>query len=279
MSMLNGENVELFLVSEQFTSWYWACFVYRIFSISAIYFALIIAVGARNRLNKTVVLTFNLILVVDILLYLIKDSSYGGLVISKNNQVLIITLAALLLLSSLGIFINKGQHKIKAWVYILLLLPTIGISFTRIIYIDDFTYETSSKNNLNFSQLKQTLKNYNYEVDGKELLIPFFSTSCPHCKHSAQKLSISHELNLLPNTVIAFASDSSEVAEFMNTNKLNGIPYVILPIKEMQHLSGFRLPSIFHFSNEKSVQYLGQQFNNLALSKIAAHAKASKTGD
>lgn len=273
ISLLNGENVELFLVSEQISSWYWAAIAYRIFSFLAIYMAFATAGGSKNRLIKSTLFIFTFISLIDVVLYFAKDSSYGGLIISKPNEALVITLVVLLLISSFGIFVDNKRHKVKPWLYIILLAPTMGVSFIRIIYADDFMYRTTTKNEVNFSQLKKTLKNYNEEVAENDLLIPFFSTSCSHCKSSAQKLSISHDLNLLPKTVIAFASDSSSVIKFMNTYGLDDVPYVILPIEELLNISGIRLPSIFHFSNGKSAQYIGEQFNNLALSKIAESVK------
>ena len=156
--------------------------------------------------------------------------------------------------------------------YLLLLVPTIGLSFIRVIYADDWQVVTDDEKSISHTEAVTFLKKNQINFEGDHLLLPFFSTSCPLCRLTAMKMSISYRRGLLPKTILVFPEDEEKAIEFMRQTNFSGVPYITVDQHIFQELGGNIIPSIFIVSKASSEHYIGEQFNNIVLSNLASIA-------
>lgn len=269
LSMLNQELVELRIVKYFISDWFTAQVSYRILIFSIIFCGLSIAIGASGKVIKTITVICSGFVLLDSLLFLGGMNQFGALFIHAPYQTLsLVTIG--LLVGSLFLFVkyNKENRNIKPWVYALLIVPTIGISFIRIVYIEDWTVKAENEKSITLDQANEILQANGLPVSKENLLLPFFSSSCPYCRVTAVKLSLSKENGKLPNTVIIFPDNKEYAIQFLKETHLTGTPFINLKKEQFIELAGVRWPTVFHITPQGSSQYIGGSFNNFVLSEV-----------
>lgn len=268
LSMLNGEMVELRIVKYFISDWVIAQLVYRIITLVILYSAFLILVGGASKLLKiTTILSVGIILL-DSLLNLAGYTDYYHIFL--NYRYLAVSYSALAVaVISLFFFIKtRPSKKVKKWVLGVLILPVIGLSFIRVIYIEDWVTVAENEKQITLEEANKLLTDNDIPAVQDSLLLPFFTTSCPYCRAAAVKMSLSKQNGKLPNTVVVFPGDEERAQLFLKMTNLTGVDYITLEQKQFIELAGLRWPSVFFISKKESTQWIGGSFNNFCLNAI-----------
>lgn len=267
LSMLIGTSVELRIANYYVSNWIAVGIIYRILIFTALYVGFCILAGAKNKGLKVGLLLFIGAVLIDILLSLAGHTEFHSLFIHPLYQVASYSSIAALFACSFVYLTTNKETGIKKWLYFALVIPTIALSFIKIIYRDDWMNVASNANELTLAQTSKMLaldENLQHEI-----LVPFLSTGCSSCRLSATKMGVSYKNNVLPPTHLVFYQKEDEVQSFLNETGLQGLKFTVLPKDTFFKYSGFRLPSIFYVEKQQSTQWIGEQFNNVILYKLA----------
>ncbi len=268
-SMLIGATIEMRISELYISDWLSGMLFYRIFIGTTLYTAIVILFGANNKLIKISLITICSFIWIDTLYYITDNSHYLSLFIHPFQKALCYTIAGILTVCAL-IFIKNIQPELpKNKIYLLAIIPTIALSFIKVVYIEDWTNQPTNAKHINYETATQLTKSIDIKGQPKELLMPFFSTSCGYCRIAATKLAISMKNNTLPETCIVFPGSKEKAELFLKETKLTGIKYITVPSDSFVELAGRSLPSIFWITQDTSAHYLGGQFNNIVLSSIS----------
>ena len=268
-SMLNGETVELRIVSLYFHDWGSVQILYRIFIFTAIYTSFLILFGATFKTTKFFSILICSFILIDSLSYISGIKTHGAVFLLSKYYYLSITCISVLMVS-LFLVIRKKQKvkQLKIKHHLLISVACIGISLIRIVYADDWVNNSSNSKSLSLSQANNLLNSSGISAKNDSLLIPFFSTSCAYCRMTANKLSVSKNLNKLPNTVIVFPENKDYAIQFLKETGLTGIPFITIDNKKFIEFAGTTWPSIFFITKKGNTHFVGGQFNSFTLSKI-----------
>ncbi|MCG8575852.1 MAG: hypothetical protein MI810_13275 [Flavobacteriales bacterium] len=115
----------------------------------------------------------------------------------------------------------KKSRKIKVWIiFLIALLPGIGISMLHPVYVGD--YGTPAANTeeieLDITELSQATGN-EFELGEGNHIIAFFTSTCPHCKATSNKLGINVEAGQKVPVTVFFPSLREDADRFLNENR------------------------------------------------------------
>lgn len=271
LSFFHSEQSEIYLVHLGISSWASVHLTYRVISVLVLIHATSIILVGNRKIWRYFSIAALLTIFADLAFYFSGTPVFShSLFIDKENSWLSLLLIAIVIGMLIPAFKSK-YGSTKKWKTIVCILLALGIASSRPIYIEDFVYSETKRGKFPKSELTALLEKHQVTVKKGEVLIPFFSTSCGHCRLAAQKLKIASLKNELPNVLVIFAKDTAypnDAKEFMEEFALHDIPYALLPAQEMVPFSGGRFPSVFWMNEETNIQYRGGKFSNLALQKI-----------
>lgn len=268
LSLLNKEATDYRLVTFYHLDWFNAQLSYRIFSALFLFLLALVLLGLKSKILTSLVLSFLLIGSLDALLDLFGFGNHPSFFISIKQPIWSwISLAIAWI--CFGLHERKSiAFPIKWWKIPLALILATGFSFIKVIYLDDYIATAANDKHLDRQEIKSIAMNFGIELQAPNMLIPFFSTSCEHCHKAAKKIAISNQNGSLPPTLLVFSEDSLSVNWFLKTVDAAEIPHISIKHRKFISLAGHRFPSVFWIENNKSTQWVGGQFNNLALSKV-----------
>ena len=268
-SMKIGLTTEMRVADLYINDWFSGMIFYRIFIGSLIYLSFIILFGSNNYVVKTLLILFSGLILSDTLWYILDNSHYLSLFIYPFQKPICYCALGALILGGLLFLKQKNHKKFRASMYYLMIVPAVALSLIKIVYIEDWTITASNTKKINLRKAITLLESNGVTIQNDELLMPFFSTSCGHCRSTAMKLSISHKNNTLPPLCIVFPGTEEKASQFLLETRLEGVNYIILPKERFIELAGTSLPSIFWITKNESTHYLGNRFNNIVLSEIS----------
>jgi thiol-disulfide isomerase/thioredoxin len=220
------------------------------------------------------------------LILLINGESYEPIIVElgfKNWVVTAVTLRAIpTIFIFFALFLLVGIKKQwfssissikKVLIYALLVIVSVGLTFIRPIYLEDWTSNPRLSNppshdfvsNEDIDLIYQTA--YQQEWQGNTLLIPFFTTTCPYCKIAARNMAVNQRLGKLPQTVVVFPGNKEDASRFLQEADLN-VDFILLNQDEFIRICGTRFPSIFFVEKDLQYHWIGSEFNNFALQKL-----------
>ena len=265
-SMLIGEDVENRIVDLYFPNWLFATFLYRVFILIVLFLGFLALIGVKNNFFKLITSIFIVFIILDTVIAFFNSDIFESLFVMRFHQ--IISTIPILILPIAWFFYLKGSGQIKQvkkWVYVLFAILSIGLSFVKVVYVEDWSITPNNFQNITLAKAESLLKSNNINTIQKNVVLVFLSTECGHCRNAAKKLAISVKENILPQTVLIFPDSKKDAQHFMEINKLNGIPYFTMGLNDFIQLSGGKTPTIFKIDEKKSSQWVGAKFNNLVL--------------
>lgn len=260
------EHAEIRIISLYIENWFYGQIIYRILIFSIIYLALLILLGAKNFVIKASLLIVSFFVISDTFIFFFTKNDYPALFIHPQHHVLSLVIIATLIITQIIYLKNKASKKLNTWVYGVLIIPTIAISFIRVVYLDDWLSTASNTKTISIEQANNIIADsHNYE----NILMPFFSTSCGFCKIAAIKIGVSNKNGTLPPTCVVLPSNKEKAKKFILETKLTDVKYVTIPTDTFTKYAGFEMPCVFYIDNTGSTQWIGEEFNNLILSNLA----------
>jgi len=267
--MLLKDFAEVRLVSLYIENWFYAQIIYRILIFSILYLAFVILLGAKNTIIKISLIIASLLIISDSFIYAFINDDYPALFIHPPNKVLSAFIIAVLIIAQV-FFLKKGSpKKLHPWIYGLLIIPVVGISFVKVIYIDDWQSSSTNSKTITLEQVNKLIPDSSYH---ENILMPFFSTSCGFCRIAAIKIGISNKNNTLPPTCVVLPSNKEKAKKFILETKLTGVKYITIPTDTFVKYAGFEMPCVFYVDKEGTTQWIGEEFNNIVLSNLSETA-------
>ena len=153
-----------------------------------------------------------------------------------------------LMAAGTGIAVVERQERgFKKYVFPVVLVAALGITFIRPIYIDDWKQPKL----IEVEEVAQALdslhvSHYGSDRNDEPFLTAFFTTGCPHCKTVAKKLGVAARRDELPKTVVYFKADLEKVERFMEENNSTEVAFEIIEPETFMFLSQGRFPTLFY---------------------------------
>lgn len=270
-SMLNGEAVEFKLVEIYHFNWLSAAIFYRVFILTTLFVSQATLFGYNKLISKIFLGIIVSIITFDTLHVLISNHAIPIFILNyfkwQSLPVILLTVASYIYFVAQ----IKIHYPLKKGLILLLVVSSIGLSFIRIVYIDDWINASSNNKTLHLTQVKKLFNDNGVIISENNTLIPFFSTTCPFCRIAAKKMAISKQKKLLGTPYIVFPSSSKNIDEFLQSTGLKDNPYIVIDEQQFVALGGSSLPSIFEVSEKNSQQWVGEEFNNLVLWKLSKY--------
>lgn len=152
--------------------------------------------------------------------------------------------------------IERQERGFKKFVFPLVLIASLGITFIRPIYIDDW----QKAKTIEVPQVQERLDSlYNAHFDTKReddiFLAAFFTTGCKYCKEIGKKMGIAARRGDLKNTVVFFKTEEEKVQTFLKENHCSELDYQIIDEQTFMFLTQGRFPTLF-YSNDKDTYFM-----------------------
>ena len=262
--MLQGENMEEYLVSTLHSGWYFTFIAGRVFTSLLIFLAFHTLLGTKKQWFLTLLFISTAIIVADagLMVYQQIDGN-----INAWGQI-----AIRILLSTLLIVLIQPYYKTalsvsrKKWHFISFIVLFIGLSFIRVPYISDFS-DVAVQKEISLEHQKFLTKKFGDDLlwGQEKKLICFFSTSCPHCFNAARRIGTNLKNGNQISTYIVFPEDQEDIEYFKNETGVSAIPHCETTVDEFIAIAGRRMPSIFMAQGNNFKHWVGANFNYLAL--------------
>lgn len=267
-SMFIGDDVELRIASEYVSNWMLVEGAYRALILSTLYLAFSIILGGKNHFIRGFLLLCTFIVSFDTLLFFSNEQDTQALFIHPLFPISSYLMVLLLVITSFLFSVKMKKKQVSKWILLGSIVPAIILSFIKTVYRDDWMSANSTSHKIISHEVNTLMKSSS--ENHKKILTPFLSTSCGSCRLSAKKMGISMRNGTLPNTHAFFYETPEKVQTFIKETNFGQISYTILQADTFLRYAGFRLPSIFYVDGDSSVQWVGEQFNNMSLDYLAS---------
>ena len=160
--------------------------------------------------------------------------------------------------------------KFKLWLlFLIALLPGLGISFIAPVYQGDYGTTSYSENKLDIEQLKSATNNKFGLKEGYQI-VAFFDVGCPHCKRLSHKFGVNLDAGQKVPVTSFFPAEKDAVDNFLHEN--NGESFTAFSIPDSVFIAnaGISFPSTYLIDKEgKTVKHwIGDLVNYTALDEL-----------
>ena len=153
------------------------------------------------------------------------------------------------------------------WVFLLAIIPGFGISFIYPIYNTDYGLFHDEMKLSNINELEKATDGQ-YEFNGKQQILLFVTTSCPHCKSVSKKLGTNLKAGQDLPVHAFFPIDNDESKKFLIQNNAEEFhSYSISENDSFVKFAGHTFPSLYLIDNKGNTKlhFTGDVINYTAL--------------
>lgn len=256
LMLLAGDGIYFRLLEFYGLPWSAVDIVLRIIAALFVFSGITELIG----MNKYRSLTFRVIAVglalIDVVSRLTWADEYDVFVFHGVSVGWAVVLLVLMAVGTGIAVIERQERGFKKYVFPVVLVASLGITFIRPIYIDDWKQPKL----IEVEDVVQALdslhvSHYGSDRNDEPFLTAFFTTGCPHCKTVAKKLGIAARRDELPKTVVYFKADLEKVERFMEENKATEVAFEIIEPETFMFLSQGRFPTLF-YQNKTGTHYM-----------------------
>lgn len=153
----------------------------------------------------------------ELLGFLVTKMSAGwvfGTIFIRFLVIVFLTIALSLIFSTF-----EKTKRVKFWIiFLIALIPGFGISFIEPIYETDYGYfQHNDLPSININEL-ETNTNNAFKFSNEVQIICFFTSTCPHCMATSQKLGMNIAGGQEIEVTVFFPSTKEDRQRFINEN-------------------------------------------------------------
>lgn len=251
LMLLGGDEIQFRLLEYYGVSYTAADIVLRVVAALFVFSGVTELIGMNKYRSLTVRVIAGVTAFFDVLSKLTWAPQHE-LVVFHQLPLVVAVLLVLLLWLGTGIAIKERQERgFKKYVFPLILVVSVGITFIRPIYIDDW----KAPRLIEVEPVSRALdslyvEHYGSDRNNEAFLTAFFTTNCPYCKSVAKKMGIAARRGELDNGVMIFKTDPEKVETFMQENNCNEVDYLIVDSEVFLFLTRGRFPALFYQNHE-----------------------------